>query len=98
MMEPDVSHMQSIRNSSVFIRITIHENFVFLRKLFSGGALGCSADLQSAVSPNCIRRGTGGGTVVRSDCGQRITNPRYSRIQFCATSVAAAAWQVQPLL
>ena len=48
-----------------------------------------SADLQSAVSPNCIRRSAGCGQVVRFGRGQRIANPRYSRIEFCATVVAA---------
>ena len=39
--------------------ITICESFVFLRKFFAAVACRCSADLQSAVSPNCIRQSAG---------------------------------------
>ena len=42
-----------------------------------------------AVSPNCIWMNVLFSGCVRFGCGQRITNPRYGRIQFCATSVAA---------
>jgi hypothetical protein len=80
------------------IGITIRESFVHLRKLFPGGALWRGADLQSAVSPNCIRRNVVFAGGVRFGCGQRITNPRYGRIQFCATSVAAAPRCVHPWL
>ncbi len=44
-----------------------------------------SAELHSAVSPNCIRQSVAGKEA--SDlCGAlRIENPRYSRVQLCAT-------------
>jgi len=69
--------------------LTIHENIVFLRKLISSGALWCSADLQSAVSPNCIRQVIRSTAGIRVGNGQWITNPRYGRMQFCATPAAA---------
>src|SRR6266545_4006277 len=48
-------------------------------------AIGRSADFQSAVSPNSIRQaarplGDAGGFQ-----GWRIGNPRYSRLEICAT-------------
>jgi hypothetical protein len=45
----------------------------------------CSADFQSAVSPNCIRQGAenpAGATVFEP---LRIENPRYGRLKICAT-------------
>src|ERR1022692_2293951 len=58
---------------------TIHENFVFPRKLFFVAALRRGADLQSAGSPNGVRRSAGGGEVVRCGRGRRMANPRYGR-------------------
>jgi hypothetical protein len=73
----------------VSICIIVRENFVFLHKLFPGGVPWRSADLQSAVSPNCIRQNVVPSDRIRFGYGRRITNPRYSRMEFCATSVAA---------
>ncbi len=84
--------INGIRVSGFFIRVHpyYHENFGHLRKCFQGTARGRSADWQSAVSPNGIRQNVVPGDHVRFGCGQRTANPRYGRIQFCATSVAAA--------
>ena len=46
-----------------------------------------SADLQSAVSPNCIRQRVENICAVVLAYDRRIANPRYSRMQFCATSL-----------
>jgi hypothetical protein len=48
-----------------------------------------SADLQSAVSPNCIRQVVENFQALAVGNDLRITNPRYGRMQFCATPVAA---------
>jgi len=46
----------------------------------------CSADFQSAVSPNCIRQATEHGANTGVFKAVRIGNPRYSRLQICATA------------
>ena len=57
-----------------------------------------SADFQSAVSPNGIRQSVVFSGRVRFACGQRMANPRSSRIQFCAASVVAPPRQENRLL
>ena len=54
-------------------------------------ALRCSADLQSAVSPNCIRHGVRNGWRVGSPSALQIENLRYSRVQLCATTLSRPA-------
>ena len=66
-------------------------------------ASGRSADLQSAVSQNGILRGVGGFGSLESSEPVPILNPRYSRVQLCATLAAAllaascARFQSKPL-
>ena len=63
---------------------TIHESFVFSRKvILQPGARSRSADFQSAVSPTSGRLG------VQTFWRVRIENPRYGRLEVCATYVAA---------
>ena len=50
-----------------------------------------SAELHSAVSPNCIRQGVGNGWHAGSTETLQIANPRYGRVQLCATSVRQPA-------
>ena len=50
--------------------------------------LSCrSADLQSAVSPIFNRLGVDNTTASKSSSVLRVENPRYSRLQICATAV-----------
>src|SRR5437867_3954748 len=46
---------------------------------------GCSADLQSAVSPTCSRQTVGLAVRTGTCRRRRITNPQYGRVQLCAT-------------
>jgi tetratricopeptide (TPR) repeat protein len=48
-----------------------------------------SAAFQSAVSPNSVRQGAGRGRAAGSVRGRRIGNPRYSRLETCATDAIA---------
>ena len=57
----------------------------------SGMAPIGSADFQSAVSPNCIRQATERGADTSAFKAVRIGNPRYSRLQICATAGSRTA-------
>src|SRR6185369_16024771 len=50
-----------------------------------------SADLQSAVSPNCIRQtARKSRRRLENPAARRIANPRYSRLKICTTFLAGA--------
>ena len=50
-----------------------------------------SADFQSAVSPNCIRQDVELRAGLAAFKAVRIGNPRYSRLQICATAASGTA-------
>src|SRR5215831_16805936 len=54
----------------------------------ASGPARCSADLQSAVSQNCILRGVDVRATLEQESAQPIANRRYSRLQICATILA----------
>src|SRR5207247_6210842 len=55
-----------------------------------------SPDLQSAVSPNCIRQtARKSRRPLENPAARRIANPRYSRLKICATFLAARIMRVK---